>query len=89
MGFIDGTVSACCRPSDHQEVFYNGYKHFHALKYQGVVSSDGLLLHLAGLYARISHDSDMFEDSNLNNILLNIIKFGQTQFLLYGDSGYS
>ena len=37
-GFVDGTVKAICKPSNHQRLVYNGHKRHHALKFQSVVT---------------------------------------------------
>ncbi|KAJ4465915.1 hypothetical protein C8R41DRAFT_732377, partial [Lentinula lateritia] len=36
-GFIDCTIRHICRPSHFQRAAYNGYKKYHALKYQAVL----------------------------------------------------
>ena len=45
-GFIDGTVRPICRPGHHQKVVYNGHKRTHALKYQAIMTPDGMVSHL-------------------------------------------
>ena len=45
-GFVDGTVRPICRPSQHQEVMYNGHKRIHALKFQTVKTPNDLMAHL-------------------------------------------
>ena len=47
-GFIDGTVRPICRPTRHQRVCYNGHKRVHALKFQSVVTPNGLIANLYG-----------------------------------------
>jgi hypothetical protein len=47
-GFIDGTSIQICRPIRNQDIFYSGYKQYHAIKYQGVVNPDGMIIHLSG-----------------------------------------
>ncbi|KXS13070.1 hypothetical protein M427DRAFT_100807, partial [Gonapodya prolifera JEL478] len=47
-GFIDGTDRRILRPTHHQRKYYSGQKRQHCLKYQGVVSPDGIIIHLAG-----------------------------------------
>ncbi|KAI8337800.1 hypothetical protein BD560DRAFT_339798 [Blakeslea trispora] len=36
VAFIDGTYNAICRPTENQEVCYNGHERNHCLKYQGM-----------------------------------------------------
>ena len=40
-GFVDGTLRPVARPGRGQEAVYNGWKHFHALKYQIISIPDG------------------------------------------------
>ena len=47
-GFIDGTLKVICRPSRYQRRWYSGYKKCHAVKFQAIVTSDGLISHLRG-----------------------------------------
>ncbi|CAM9671795.1 unnamed protein product [Sphacelaria rigidula] len=47
--FIDGTGRAVSRPVRGQRAVYNGHKKLHALKYQGLVTPDGIIADLWGL----------------------------------------
>ncbi|CAN0523240.1 unnamed protein product, partial [Laminaria digitata] len=53
-GFIDGTVRGIARqvwnkmPVREQRAFYNGHKRKHAMKFQGVVTPDGICVDLYG-----------------------------------------
>ena len=47
-GFVDGTVRAICRPEQNQKTVYNGHKRVHALKYQSVIATNGLIANLFG-----------------------------------------
>jgi len=47
-GFIDGTIRAIARPTQHQQTCYNGWKRKHCLKYHAIVTPDGLISHLFG-----------------------------------------
>ena len=47
-GFIDGTVRPIARPGDNQRILYNGHKQVHALKFQSVVFSNGLIANMYG-----------------------------------------
>jgi hypothetical protein len=49
-GFIDGTMGAICRPMENQKLYYTGYKRLHAVKYQAILTPDGLISSLAGPY---------------------------------------
>ena len=47
-GFVDGTVRPICRPNENQSTVYNGHKRVHALKFQSVTISNGLIANLYG-----------------------------------------
>jgi hypothetical protein len=47
-GWVDGTQRPICRPSEHQEDFYSGYKKAHTIKFQAIVTPDGMIAHLGG-----------------------------------------
>ena len=64
-GFVDGTVRAIARPKHNQRVMYNGYKHVHSIKFQSVVTPNGLIANLAGLFEAKRHDSTMLHESGL------------------------
>ena len=42
-GFVDGTVRGIARPKYNQRVMYNGYKRVHSIKFQSVVTPNGLI----------------------------------------------
>jgi hypothetical protein len=45
--FGDGAI---CRPVENQRLYYIGYKRLHAVKYQSILTPDGLISSLAGPY---------------------------------------
>ena len=47
-GFIDGTVRQTCRPTYYQKQNYSGHKRYHGLKFQSVVTPDGMFGHFFG-----------------------------------------
>ena len=47
-GLVDGTVRPICRPLQNQRIVYNGHKRVHALKFQSIVTSNGLIANLYG-----------------------------------------
>ena len=88
-GFIDGTVRSICRPSAHQRMFYNGHKRVHALKYQSVVTPDGLISHLYGPVEGRRHDAGVLLESNLLPMLQQYArKPNGDPCSLYGDPAY-
>ena len=58
-GFIDGTVRPVCRPQQMQRVLYNGHKRVHAIKFQSVVTPNGIIANLFGPVEGCRHDSGM------------------------------
>jgi hypothetical protein len=92
-GFIDGTVRPCCRPVRFQKTVYNGHKKVHAIKFQSVVAWDGMIAHMNGPWVGSRHDSGIFEDSGLHELLdtLPCVTFGRasTPVALYADDGYA
>ena len=47
-GFIDRTVRPICRPSQHQEMVYNGHKRVHSIKFQSVALPNGMIGNMFG-----------------------------------------
>ena len=47
-GFIDGTLRKTCRPSRFQRLAYSGHKRCHGIKFQSIVTPDGLIALLYG-----------------------------------------
>lgn len=87
--FIDGTTRPICRPSDNQRIVYDGKDRVHALKFQAVTSPDGMIIHLAGPIEGARHDSHMFRESGLLQLVAEkTAEVGQT-YRLYGDPAYS
>lgn len=63
--FIDGTVRPVCKPATLQRHLYNGHKRLHAIRFQSVVASNGLISNLFGPVEGRRHDSGMLRDSDL------------------------
>jgi nuclease HARBI1 len=88
-GFIDGTVRPICRPKKHQRQNYNGHKRVHALKFQSVVSPDGIIVHLSGPWIGRRHDARMLRESNLLDILAEHANGTNGEPMqIYGDPAY-
>ena len=88
-GFIDGTVRPICRPEQNQRVVYNGHKRVHAIKFQSVVTPNGLIANLHGPYDGRKHDSGMLTESCLL-AQLQQHSFGANgnPLCIYGDPAY-
>lgn len=87
-GFIDGTVRAICRPKRHQEEYYSGHKRLHCVKYQSVITPDGIIINLNGAHPGRNHDAAIFRDSEIYDQLQRNVVFQNGQYVLYGDQGY-
>ena len=59
IGFIDGNARKIYRPTRFQRCF-SGHKRIHALKFQSIVTPDGLILHLFGPVEGRRHDKFCF-----------------------------
>lgn len=89
-GFIDGTLREIARPIYAQEAVYNGWKRKHCLKYQAVVTPDGIIIHLFGPVEGTKHDALVYRESGLSEILENYAHGPDgTNLQLYGDPAYS
>ena len=47
-GFVDGTVRPISRPQRNQRIVYNGHKRVHAIKFQSVVTPNGMIANMFG-----------------------------------------
>ena len=88
-GFVDGTVRPICRPGEMQRTVYNGHKRVHAIKFQSIVTPNGLVSNLYGPVEGRRHDSGMLADSA---ILPQLQQFSRNQngapLCIYGDLAY-
>ena len=69
VGYIDCTLKRVSRPVKYQKALYTGYKKIHCLKYQGVVTPDGMLTSLFGPFAGTDTDNDLLEASGIEQQL--------------------
>lgn len=88
IGFIDGTLRSMCRPGEHQGLFYSGHKHMHGIKFQSVVTPDGIISHLAGPFEGCRHDVAMLMESGLLELMEEGLRDPQDAYCVYGDGGY-
>ncbi len=69
IGFTDSTVREISNPAEHPRLVYKGHHRVYAIKFQSVVSPDGLLLNLVGPWLGIRHDSRIFQESGVKDLL--------------------
>jgi len=72
-----------------QRQLFNRHERIHALKYQSVITPDGIIVHLSGPYSRRRHDAGIFRESNFRNIL-ELYSFDPNgrPLVIYGDPAY-
>ena len=87
IGFIDGTFQECTHPTHNQQADYNGWKHSHGTKYQGVMAPDGMFVHLGGPFRATWHDCKILHQSRLK-VMLDLTMGQHHGFRLYGDATY-
>ena len=87
-GFIDGTLRKTARPSYFQKLMYSGHKRAHGIKFQSVVTPDGLFACLFGPVNGKRHDSYMLRVSRLLVRLNEIMPYQGNMYALYGDPAY-
>ncbi len=94
-GFIDATIRPCARPVRFQKVVYNGKNKVHSIKFQTVVTWDGMIAHVAGPWPGARHDSGILAESGLSELFPSL-PFIQHATLprplavaLYADEGYA
>lgn len=86
-GFIDGTARQICRPTENQADYYSGHKRFHCLKYQSVVTPNGLITNMYGPIEGRRHDGYMLGQSNLVEQLAANPRL--SNYCVYGDPAYA
>lgn len=90
-GFVDGTMRVICRPTQDQREYYTGYKKAHAIKYQGIMTTDGIISSLIGPYEGKLGDWAVWHDSGVELILRQLYKHLpiDEQLYIYGDPAYT
>ena len=90
-GFVDGTNRGIARPVEGQEDYYSGYKKHHSIKFQGLVTPDGLISHLGGPRLGRIGDWKFWIESGMPEILAKLFDgVGDAEKLwVYGDRAYS
>lgn len=81
-------MRAICRPSNNQQECYNGHKRVHALKYQSVVTPNGLIANLFGPIEGRRHDSFLLSESQLLPALALKNENFNEPYYIYGDPAY-
>ncbi|XP_028415880.1 uncharacterized protein LOC114539446 [Dendronephthya gigantea] len=88
-GFIDGTARPICRPIFSQRIMFSGHKRTHCIKFQSVVTPNGLICNLFGPIEGRRHDAFMLTASGLlEQLQLHMNNENGEPFVLYGDPAY-
>ncbi|KAG2193789.1 hypothetical protein INT47_009931 [Mucor saturninus] len=91
IGFVDGTLNGVARPSEYPEILYNGHVRYHGLKYQGIVTHDGITVSLSGPFAGAMHDQAVMVSSGIMDDLRKCLdprETGGELYAIYGDPAY-
>jgi hypothetical protein len=87
-GFVDGALRESCRPSKLQRLHYSGHKKSHGIKFQSVVTPDGLIAGLFGPIPGSRHDSFLLAQSRLIPQMRQLMPNERGRYVLYGDSAH-
>lgn len=60
----------------------------HCLKYQSVITPDGIIISLKGAFEGRRHDAGIFRESGFYNEMEENCVFENIRFCIYGDQGY-
>lgn len=87
-GFIDGTARPIARPKRHQRHCNSGLKRQHCLKWQSIVTPNGLICNLYGGHKGSMHGSLLLRTSEpAERLQEKLSLFESKNFFIYGDSG--
>ena len=87
-GFIDGTIRIVCRPSRYQRQAYTGYGRKHGVKFQTVVSPNGMITDLFGPIMARRGDGHMLRVSQILTRMGQFVHAAGAHYYLYGDPAY-
>ena len=81
--------TALDRPTREQRAFFNGHKRYHAIKFQGVVTPDGIVVDLSGPELGTRHDVHLLHESGvLLQCQQHMNSASGDPYILYGDPAY-
>ncbi|OAD78689.1 hypothetical protein PHYBLDRAFT_163782 [Phycomyces blakesleeanus NRRL 1555(-)] len=92
VGFIDGTFNKMARSIVDQDGVYNGHSRGHGLKYQAVVTPDGITSSIMGPDSGRNHDVRLYHEGQLDGMMGEAFDFSSINgpcYYLYGDSAYT
>lgn len=68
-GIVNGSTRRLARPVRGQRLLYSDWKRSHALKYESVVTPDGMIRHIFGPILGRRHDATMWIRGSLLHVL--------------------
>lgn len=91
IGIIDGTLVGVSRPArcQSQLVMYNGHRRKHVLKFQGLTTADGIIVHIYGPIEGHRHYWTISMRINLEEELPEWLAVKDTKYWVHEDSGYA
>jgi len=89
VGFIDGTFRPSCRPGEHQEELYSGYKKLHGIKFQSVTAPNGLIVDFFGCVVGRRGDGYLLRRSGFLARMAALVAAEGLPFYVYGDPAYA
>lgn len=84
VGFIDCIIIPISLPLEDQQLYCSEYKRLHVIKFQSVVTPDGIILQMMGPWNGNRHDSGMLEESTLFEVLQDSIVLNDCSFRIKG-----
>ena len=91
-GWLDGTIVKIARPEVNQGLSYTGYKKSHGLKFQGIVTPNGLLASFAGPVVAGKSDFALLQICGICEKIENLWRKNgipeSEELYLYGDPAY-
>jgi len=91
-GFVDGKFVATCRPSEGQELAFNGHYKRHGYCQEGAMLCNGIIGRCKGPYGATMNDVDIANTSGLIEDIKAInadIDASEQPYCLYGDAIYN
>ena len=89
--FVDGSFFESARPGYKQRRAYSGYYRGHSLKFQAIVTPDGIITLSLPFWAN-AHDRAIYEEDESSQRLVNLLDTkileGEQALYLYGDNAY-
>ncbi|OAD79399.1 hypothetical protein PHYBLDRAFT_139430 [Phycomyces blakesleeanus NRRL 1555(-)] len=93
VGFINSTFNKIARPIVGQDVVYNEHYRGHGIKYQAVVTPDGITSSIMGSETGDRHDTHLYLESGLEEKMRQTFDFRDINngpcYFLYGDPAYT